>query len=95
MYNLQMLFRMEEIKRNLDSTLHTVHRSLIHLSYRGAQIDQIEVISDQLLASSDLFVMRVVPWHVWLWRRLCICPTWWFQTNTEENVIRKRPWIIV
>ena len=84
---------MDKIKDNLDHTTRTMHNSLIKISQRGIQINDISETSQILLNSSDDFVMRVVPWYTRLWISLRAC--WWFQCREQEAEPLRRSWVAI
>jgi len=92
---------MEKIHENLHDTMDTMRSSLVKLSYRGTQLDDIGILSDRLLASSDLFVTRTLPWYQRCWRFFCVCPSWWFSRRTHRRhpsdtlEPQRSPWVIV
>ena len=88
---------MKQIRDNLDCTINTMRSSIVKLSHRGAQIDDISDISERLLASSDLFVTRTLPWYRRCWRFFFVCPSWWFRRRQRDDTLelKRNPWVIV
>ena len=88
---------MEKIHENLNVTVDILRGSLVKLSHRGTQINDIAQVSERLLASSDLFVIRTLPWYSRWWRALCVCPAWWF--SARQTTLVEEPhqplWVMV
>lgn len=58
---------MEKIQSNLDYTIDTLRKSIHKVHERGSKLNEIEKTSEEVLLSSEHFVIRVIPWYKRLW----------------------------
>ncbi len=66
-------------QRNLRQATSTLNDAFGKLSQRGILMNETEAVSEELLQSSQTFLIRVEPWwKYWLYCR-CI-PPWWFES---------------
>jgi len=67
------------IKGNLRDTTQTAIHALDQLHQRGTQLDDTEIMGEELVHTSRIFLMEMRPW----WKRLLCCdclPHWWFDS---------------
>jgi hypothetical protein len=76
---------MEKIKNNLDLTVNLMHQNIQNITHRGLQLNELEVESEKLVESSNLFVRRLLPFHkrCWYWF-LRLFPSWW--CHCQESI---------
>lgn len=73
-----------QIKSNLNDTTTTLNRSISRLLMRGNQVEDISVLSEALMESSEEFLIKVSPWYVRVWQS-CPCPSWWCERKEDEE----------
>ena len=90
--NENIFLLMDKINQNLRDTTDIMHKSLIKMSERGMSIDEIQNKSEELLDSSNQFIMFFDPWYIRIWKNVSCCyRPWWFQCS-EASEPRPLPW---
>lgn len=65
------------VKGNLRDTTKTALNALDKLHQRGVQLNMAEDLGEELVHSSNIFLLEARPW----WKRILFCqclPDWWF-----------------
>lgn len=87
---------MDKIENNLNETIILMHKNVGKLLDRGTKIDKAEDQSEQLLESSKLFVIQILPWYARMWKSFVSCfPSWWCHPYTPQRERQGRRVVIV
>lgn len=80
---------MQQILVKLSLIRSKVIDILVNISERGVSVDTLEERSAELNETSNLFVIRTIPWY----RRCCrrCCPAWWFRSCGLERCFGDSP----
>ena len=76
---------MDKINKNLNDVTVIMEKNVSQLISRGYDVDHLCVMSDNLVQSSEMFVVKIIPWYkrLFLWISSC----WWFQKKKKTPSI--------
>jgi hypothetical protein len=75
---------MEKIQKNLSETTTLMERNIKNIVSRGHELDYLTTMSDNLVQSSEFFVIKIIPWYKRCFYWIFSC--WWFKKKAPKTV---------